>query len=137
MQALGRQLAGPDAAGSSGPVCRYRSFPRGRTGVLPPPPFFLCKSLRHGPMTGSCRPCAPFRYAASSPPAVRAPGPAPLPPDPGIERARANPHTLRRWTAGVRPTAQHMMALLGLADSFGLGHLLTANDDRRGGGSGR
>ena len=35
----------------------------------------------------------------------------------------------------MRPNAQHMMALLELADGLGLGHLLTADDARREGGS--
>ena len=35
-------------------------------------------------------------------------------------------HTVWRWTeGGVRPNAQHMVALLNLADSLGLGHLFT------------
>ena len=34
------------------------------------------------------------------------------------------PHTLWRWRCiGVRPSAEHMMALLELAHSLGLGHL--------------
>ena len=36
------------------------------------------------------------------------------------------PHTLWRWrNIGVRPSAEHMMALLELAHSLGLGHLFT------------
>ena len=36
-------------------------------------------------------------------------------------------HTVWRWTEGkVRPNGKHMMALLNLADSLGLGHLFTA-----------
>ena len=36
------------------------------------------------------------------------------------------PHTVWRWKEGLgRPNAQHMMALLDLADSFGLRHLFT------------
>ena len=36
------------------------------------------------------------------------------------------PHTLWRWRkAGMRPTSEHMMALLELADSFGLCHLFS------------
>ena len=35
-------------------------------------------------------------------------------------------HTVWRWTkSGVRPNAQHMMALLDLADDLGLAHLFT------------
>ena len=35
-----------------------------------------------------------------------------------------DPETVRRWRdKGVRPTGEHLMALLDLADSFGLGHL--------------
>ena len=35
-------------------------------------------------------------------------------------------HTVGRWCkAGVRPNQHHMKALLELADSLGLGHLLT------------
>ena len=41
-------------------------------------------------------------------------------------RLDVDPETLRRWRdKGVRPTAEHLMALLALADSFGLGHLFT------------
>ena len=37
------------------------------------------------------------------------------------------PHTVKRWwKEGVRPHFRHQMALLGLADNLGLGHLLTA-----------
>ena len=36
------------------------------------------------------------------------------------------PHTVWRWKEGLgRPNAQHMMALLKLADDHGLGHLFT------------
>ena len=36
------------------------------------------------------------------------------------------PHTLWRWRCiGVRPSAEHMMALLDLAHSLGLSHLFT------------
>ena len=36
------------------------------------------------------------------------------------------PHTLWRWrNLGTRPNAEHMMALLNLADDLGLGHLFT------------
>lgn len=36
------------------------------------------------------------------------------------------PHTLWRWrNTGVRPSGEHMMALLELADELGLGHLFT------------
>ena len=36
------------------------------------------------------------------------------------------PHTVFRWKEGQgRPNAQHMMALLELADDLGLGHLFT------------
>ena len=36
------------------------------------------------------------------------------------------PHTLWRWrNKGVRPSAEHMMALLDLADELGLAHLFT------------
>ena len=35
-------------------------------------------------------------------------------------------HTVWRWAeGGVRPNAQHMMALLELANDLGLGHLFT------------
>ena len=40
------------------------------------------------------------------------------------------PLTIRRWLAGVRPDKQHMMALLELADSLGLLHLLTEPPQR-------
>ena len=37
-----------------------------------------------------------------------------------------DPETPRRWRdKGVRPTGEHLMALLDLANSFGLGHLFT------------
>ena len=37
----------------------------------------------------------------------------------GVDR-----ETLRRWRdKGVRPNAEHLMALLALADSFGLGYI--------------
>ena len=36
------------------------------------------------------------------------------------------PHTLWRWrNLGVRPSAEHMLALLDLADELGLAHLFT------------
>ncbi len=36
------------------------------------------------------------------------------------------PHTVWRWQSGLaRPNGAHMMALLDLADDFGLGHLFT------------
>lgn len=39
-------------------------------------------------------------------------------------RLGVDPETPRRWRdKGVRPTGEHLMALLVLADSFGLGHL--------------
>ena len=39
----------------------------------------------------------------------------------GVDR-----ETVRRWRKkGVHPTGEHLMALLDLADSFGLGHLFT------------
>ena len=31
----------------------------------------------------------------------------------------------RWWKGGVRPNTQHMLALLGLANNLGLGHLFT------------
>ena len=41
-------------------------------------------------------------------------------------RLGVDPETVRRWRdQGVRPNGEHMMALLALADSFGLGHLFT------------
>ena len=41
-------------------------------------------------------------------------------------RIGTDPQTIRRWKdAGVRPNAQHMMALLNLADALGLSHLMT------------
>ena len=36
------------------------------------------------------------------------------------------PLTIRRWRAGVRPNAQHLMALLEIAEDLGLNYLLTA-----------
>ncbi len=39
-------------------------------------------------------------------------------------RVGADPETVRRWKEGkVRPNAEHLAALYGLADSFGLGNL--------------
>lgn len=43
-------------------------------------------------------------------------------------RLGINRHIMRRWNAGVRPNAQHMSALLGLADALRLSHLLTAQN---------
>ena len=41
-------------------------------------------------------------------------------------RLRVDRETVRRWRKkGVHPTGEHLMALLALADSFGLGHLFT------------
>ena len=41
-------------------------------------------------------------------------------------RLGTDPETVRRWRdKGVRPSTRHMMALLVLADSMGLGHLFT------------
>ena len=41
-------------------------------------------------------------------------------------RLGTDPETVRRWRdKGVRPTAEHLMALLALANSFGLGYLFT------------
>ena len=38
----------------------------------------------------------------------------------------AHPQTTRRWRKGLaRPSTRHMMALLALAESLGLRHLLT------------
>lgn len=37
-----------------------------------------------------------------------------------------DPETVRRWRdKGVRPMGKHLMALLALAGSFGLGHIFT------------
>ena len=36
------------------------------------------------------------------------------------------PLTIRRWRAGGRPDAEHLLALLDLADGLGLGRLLRA-----------
>ena len=39
-------------------------------------------------------------------------------------RLGVDAETVRRWRdRGVRPTGEHLLALLALADSFGLGHL--------------
>ena len=39
-------------------------------------------------------------------------------------RLGTDPETVRRWRdKGVRPSTRHMMALMALADSLGLGHL--------------
>ena len=41
-------------------------------------------------------------------------------------RLDTDPETIRRWRdKGVQPSTRHMMALLVLADSMGLGHLFT------------
>ena len=51
MQALGRRLAGPDAAGRAAPAAAIvRRQPNVRLFY---PPIFLCTSRRAGPMTGS------------------------------------------------------------------------------------
>ena len=46
---------------------------------------------------------------------------------PWVEIARrlgVHPYTMRRWVLGrARPSMRHMMALLALADSLGLGHI--------------
>ena len=34
------------------------------------------------------------------------------------------PLTIRRWRAGGRPNAEHLLALLDMADGLGLGHVL-------------
>jgi len=42
------------------------------------------------------------------------------------------PHTLWRWrNSGVRPSAEHMMALLDLAEELGLVHLFTCRDNNQ------
>ena len=46
----------------------------------------------------------------------------------GAELARCletYPDTVRRWRAGVRPGARHLMAIFDLAEAHGLRHLLT------------
>ena len=41
-------------------------------------------------------------------------------------RLGTHPQTVRRWKQGrARPSTRHMMALLDLADSLGLGHIFT------------
>ena len=46
-------------------------------------------------------------------------------------RLGTHPQTLRRWrNEGVRPNARHLMALLALAGSLGLDHLLASGDGR-------
>ena len=41
-------------------------------------------------------------------------------------RLDTDPETMRRWRdKGVRPNTRHMMALVSLANSLGLGHLFT------------
>ena len=41
-------------------------------------------------------------------------------------RLGTEPHTIRRWRdEGVRPSERHIIALLNLAGSLGLGHLFT------------
>ena len=41
-------------------------------------------------------------------------------------RLGTDPETVRRWRdKGVRPTGEHLIALLALADSLGLGHIFT------------
>ena len=39
-------------------------------------------------------------------------------------RLGTNPLTVRRWRCGVRPNAQHLLALMAVAGDLGLGHLL-------------
>ena len=45
-------------------------------------------------------------------------------------RVGADPLTVRRWKAGVRPNARHLLALQALADDLGLGHLLAPQGRR-------
>ena len=46
-------------------------------------------------------------------------------------RLGTHPQTMRRWKQGLsRPSARHMMALLELAESLGLRHLLTGPPQR-------
>ena len=41
-------------------------------------------------------------------------------------RLDTHPETVRRWRdKGVRPSTRHMMALVNLENSLGLGHLFT------------
>ena len=39
-------------------------------------------------------------------------------------------NTVKRWTAGVRPTSEHLIALQEFADSLNLGHMLPLGRDR-------
>ena len=39
-------------------------------------------------------------------------------------RLGTSPLTIRRWRCGVRPNAQHLLAIMAVADNLGLGHLL-------------
>ncbi|MCY3646801.1 MAG: helix-turn-helix domain-containing protein [Chloroflexi bacterium] len=41
-------------------------------------------------------------------------------------RLGTNPLTVRRWRQGIRPNALHLFALLDVAASLGLAHLLPA-----------
>lgn len=41
-----------------------------------------------------------------------------------------SPNTVKRWTAGSRPTSEHLMALQEFADRLGLGHMLSLLLDR-------
>ena len=52
-------------------------------------------------------------------------------------RLGTHPQTLRRWrNEGARPNGRYLMALLALAASLGLGHLLASGDGRPHGGEG-
>ena len=103
MQALGRRLAGPDAAGRAAPAAAIvRRQPNVRLFYRPDFSLHEPTCWTHDRLVGGV-----------------------------ARRLGVDSHTLRRWTADARPTAQHMMALLELADSLGLGHLLTASNGRR------
>ena len=54
---------------------------------------------------------------------------ADLPPSDLARHIGVSPNTVKRWTAGVRPTSEHLMALREFADGLGLGHLIPLGRD--------
>lgn len=46
-------------------------------------------------------------------------------------RLGTDPLTVRRWRAGARPNTQHLLALMGLSEDMGFGHLLHMSRSHR------
>ena len=46
-------------------------------------------------------------------------------------RLGIRPQAIKRWRDGVRPNSQHIMALLTLSESLGMGHPLTGKGQRQ------